>query len=933
MFQDWPRPRRRDPSRQVSIISSRSAPGSSRSAPESSRSVPESSRPNPQESSRLGYEISSRLEPHELFETEQRHFADLLVSNISQGYRCATSRLGEDEAAVYEQSIFLRNDVLDDLINEEILRERIFGRLLHPTKRETRHYLEQILGSREQARRAIVLVILCYGRYSMLEKFENHFLKGSTQVFDTDLPLKTDKAMDIFGNDGQLFHHQQFKLLPITLVDNTSNQFDFRRPLPYLRQTKIGEGQHGTVYRVEVEKGHYSTADGRVNRDVVVLARKDFATDDLAKKAFKAENKVLKDVINAKSPQNIAIVRSICSFTFTGTNQCFGSIFFEQAICSLEDFIRDDQYRPISGTQQRQDNRSLKMQWQNIHGITGICKALVWLSEKSAADDDFPYYHCDVKPANILVCTSGKGEDDPWVFKLADFGEAQQRKKENALWAKFRSDNSTTRWKGTYSDKTNGQNSEVWSFGCVLLAVLIFNRDGKTGIEIFEEARRRDPSDNTDHFYNAKGNGCKKSVTDCMNDLIESGGGPAAQSLRKPFVTYVKKSMLVNHSSRHSLKDIRSKLQKMLSDSTCVEVKLTKHDVPEGITYCTNKSNGAIFYHAPKAVHMYHEYDNLKDSIHADVNCKWSPTIRPRYHSSSNHAIFLAETSYGDLKIVQYEPSEHFGVPTFRTITSKSLQLVALSPDVRRLALVYSLGQHYSAQIRIFDMSSVQGVTLDNARVEGHVNENLRSVDSNRDLFFSSDGAYLYHAYKPRGSAELKIEMWDTFTSQRTAIWKIPNQDTTLNGFFITSIVPLNTQAGFIYVSHGESVEKTTASSTKEKTILAKIASVKKILLSADDERIVILVTRDKGLEIYGLILSRTTTQPIRFKTDRPPGNPAIPTPKKLNILEPMTYDHRKDDAALQEEGLNMSLLVTNCEKKTTYKCNLQSLFETQTEE
>lgn len=145
--------------------------------------------------------------------------------------------------------------------------------------------------------------------------------------------------------------------------------------------------------------------------------------------------------------------------------------------------------------------------------------------------------------------------------------------------------------------------------------------------------------------------------------------------------------------------------------------------------------------------------------------------------------------------------------------------------------------------------------------------------------------------------------------------------------------MPLNTEAGFIYVSHGESVEKTTASSTKEKTILAKIASVKKILLSADDERIAILVTRDKGLEIYGLTLSCTTTQPIRFKTDRPPGNPAIPTPKKLNILEPMTYDPRRDDAALQEEGLNMSLLVTNCEKKTTYKCNLQSLFETQTEE
>lgn len=391
----------------------------------------------------------------------------------------------------------------------------------------------------------------------------------------------------------------------------------------------------------------------------MVLARKDFATDDLAKKAFKAENKVLKDVINPKSPQNIAIVRSICSFTFTGTNQCFGSIFFEQAICSLEDFIRDDQYRPISGTQQRQDNRSLKMQRQNINGITGICKALVWLSEKSAADDDLPYYHCDVKPANILVCTSGKGEDDPWVFKLADFGEAQQRKKDNALWAKFRSDNSTSRWKGTYSDKTNGQNSEVWSFGCVLLVVLIFNRDGKTGIEIFEEARRRDPSDNTDHFSNAKGSGCKKIVTDCMNDLIESGGGPAAQSLRKPFVTYVKKSMLVNHSSRHALKDIRSKLQKMLSDSTCVEVKITKHDVPEGITYCTNKSNGAIFYHAPKAVHMYHEHDNFKDSIHADVNSKWSPTIRPRYHSSSNHAIFLAETSYGDLK-VRFSPTADF---------------------------------------------------------------------------------------------------------------------------------------------------------------------------------------------------------------------------------------------------------------------------------
>ncbi|KPM46462.1 hypothetical protein AK830_g228 [Neonectria ditissima] len=876
----------------------------------------------------------------EEFLLEQQRFNSDVTKELTTGF-CVTFN---GDATKYEPSKFLPPGVLSNLINEETLQTRVFGRFLHPTNEQRQRISERIIQSPEPGLRAILLVILCYGSLRMMARFEHHFLRGSPDKSDLELPLDESRAGKIFAADGKTFYRRQFNFCPVNIKEATHTKIKAPCRLPYEGQTEIGNGAYGKVYRVIVARGQYHF-DNPPSRNMdpaqpVVLARKDFSPDERSSFAFKAERDILRQFVNSDVPSSI--VKSICSYEykFPGVDYPLSSIIFYEAECSLNHYLNHNGYRPSS----------FKARRQNLRRMLDICEALVWLRNNLVYVRDeytyMTYYHCDLKPDNILVYKNSNSGDDLFVFRLADFGEARgietktafSGRQQKAMYLDVPGREGTYLAPEVQDNKKKAQakpSSDVWSFGCILLLVIVFNRDGEGGIRDFQDARRQDSRNSRregDHFASENDNGCKGSVTNCMKDLIKSSTCLVEKSLSEPFVAYIKKKMLVAYQERDDITKVSKSLYDMYNKSTHVKVETTHHaGVRRDAKHCTNSPNGTVFFHTPELIQMYRT-DSLSraDPICPQLSSTWSATFRSRHHSSSNHAVFVAKRLNGSLKAVVVEtdqqstPSE-FGITTGRAV----LEQLAVSPDCKTLALAYRPSEtgDCSAQICMYDRASMKNIQSDASSEADSIrprrpsdilgqNGIVKMVQSNRDLFFSSDGRYLYHACTLKGPLtrsrpQLRVTVWDTATYAQAKNWVIDDTDTTYEGFFISSIVPLNTQIGFVCVSHGNCIRICKAES-QDAIKLKDISGVKKLLLSNDDKRLVMLVTRNSpaDLEIYGAYL------------------PKLKNAWKLKILEDMTFNPKKDDANLLENGSEMVLLVTSCRSKVSYKCDVGSIFE-----
>jgi len=279
--------------------------------------------------------------------------------------------------------------------------------------------------------------------------------------------------------------------------------------LPFVgRQEPIKSGSQGQVFKAEIAQCHWEIRENEDQEDCDFVTGNPKRTKVVALKVFKAvesvrdqpeatkesdfgiELSILKELRRYNTKHNMIMLHlgSITELDGAG-NPTRHSIIFELASFSLGDLLKGEKRALEDIAPSRQ-----------LASLVDIVEALECLHNQ------FKTLHLDIKPDNILIfetCSgSGRERQHKLTWKLSDFGLARKRdaKKQRAGSAQTSTATSrtstqpATRPTGLYQapeiqdEKTSlaGQDSDVWSMGCVTLMVLAFIADGSTAVSALE---------------------------------------------------------------------------------------------------------------------------------------------------------------------------------------------------------------------------------------------------------------------------------------------------------------------------------------------------------------------------------------------------------------------------------------------------------------
>lgn len=106
----------------------------------------------------------------------------------------------------------------------------------------------------------ILLTVISYGTFQTLQLFYEHFLKNPCGKDDRHLPFDEDFVIQQFPNDpDNNFFAGQFTYLAVTLkAGDFRQEYQPSRVLPWEWGTELGRGAYGQVFKVKVERGHFS---------------------------------------------------------------------------------------------------------------------------------------------------------------------------------------------------------------------------------------------------------------------------------------------------------------------------------------------------------------------------------------------------------------------------------------------------------------------------------------------------------------------------------------------------------------------------------------------------------------------------------------------------------------------------------------------------
>ncbi|ETN38954.1 uncharacterized protein HMPREF1541_06996 [Cyphellophora europaea CBS 101466] len=268
-----------------------------------------------------------------------------------------------------------------------------------------------------------------------------------------------------------------------------------------------------------------------LTRQSIVLARKTFFGGEAeARNNYLNEvrfDEFLRGTLNSSEEIHENIMTAFCGYGNMVDSKATWSIFYHRAQCSLTEYLANDNYFPITS----------RGRLEHIYQMLCIANALKWMADRTHDGVQGPvelgYYHCDLKPSNILVFIT-EGDPSKLTFKVSDFGRAVPSS--NASGPGRSMNRSSTVPVEAIDSMCSapemsgkipvvGSRSDVWSFGCILLLVLVFNAHGMAAVAEFTSSLLRTAA--TDSFWEPRHKSfgrtadivVKAEVSNCIEQL------------------------------------------------------------------------------------------------------------------------------------------------------------------------------------------------------------------------------------------------------------------------------------------------------------------------------------------------------------------------------------------------------------------------------
>jgi serine/threonine protein kinase len=375
----------------------------------------------------------------------------------------------------HDRNAFVPEGSLDALITPHIVRKLLEECQIDAWNVES---IQKIILEGAKKIFAVLVLMREEGEISRFIEFDDF----QDQTLDSKLPISREKLKQIIpDNADQFFEEQWCFTAPVFAHHHIHRYFSKETVLPFTSVRPLGKGGFGQVQEVTLPWKHQRYyGDLENNSASVKLAKKELdietEPDDHPAATWEAhgasEHTVLTILHHLKHPN---ILELLASYTHRGKH----NLVFPIA-------TGGDLHSFLLGVDRPEEFRSDHAIYA---ALAGLSSGLASLHEfkSSTFNMELMGFHHDLKPKNILV--SGAR------FILSDFGLSKLEKRNSSrtefkigrghylapecedLLDRFR--------KGTIT-----RASDVWSFGCILLEVLIYMRFGTSEVQAFREERK-----------------------------------------------------------------------------------------------------------------------------------------------------------------------------------------------------------------------------------------------------------------------------------------------------------------------------------------------------------------------------------------------------------------------------------------------------------
>ncbi|KAK4457373.1 kinase-like domain-containing protein [Cladorrhinum samala] len=249
--------------------------------------------------------------------------------------------------------------------------------------------------------------------------------------------------------------------------------------LPFVRETRIGQGDQGVLSVVEIPQRFQrlrdtSSAGGQENVRVVRKVLKTVGRPQGSGNAPTAERECLELLHMLKHPN---IIPLLASYTLGSQH----AMLFPEYEMDLEVFLK----QPSRFGGFVRDSVFLAAVYNLASALQAVHDFNHRLSSNPTLVARYGYHH-DLRPANILVAQD--------TFILADFGLAQTKHVQEEPSRKFRETVGDYEAPECMDEKFNplsvGKSYDVWALGCLVAELATYMERGPAGVREFRSARK-----------------------------------------------------------------------------------------------------------------------------------------------------------------------------------------------------------------------------------------------------------------------------------------------------------------------------------------------------------------------------------------------------------------------------------------------------------